>query len=353
MSHLNYDDSKTVIGQLSDHLNASRDVHWFNDHLGVARGDGNRIELFLPGGELNARLPVVAHLLNQGLWTRKGDALPFEAARLLLPAGEQYDAIAATVVVELAQSGLEHDRQTAFSRCEALIEVALLQADLAVESVIGLWGELFLLRLWLEASSPQFSSLDSWCGYRPSARDFSLGSLGVEVKTTLRSTSSHQVSGVHQTEPTPSDDRPTEEQLLLVSIGLEPIDQGLSVLDLIQQTDSAIRARDVARADDFQVHVSDYAARSTGYRRANENQPSILSKTYGVRFVRCYDMSDPDIQVLRLADLQARPHVQTDSVTFRINLPTQVRGDVNPTVGALSVIELLENFLGGLAVDVN
>lgn len=351
MNLISYDESKTIIGHLSAHLNASRDVHWFNDHLGVARGDTNRVEIFLPGEELVARLPVVAHLMNQGLWTRTDDPAPFEAARLMLPAGEQYDAIAATVVVELAQSGLEHDRQTAFSRCEALIEIALLQADLAVESVLGLWGELFLLRFWLEASSPRLSPLDSWYGYRPSARDFSSGNLGVEVKTTLRATSSHQVSGVHQTEPTPSDNQPVEEKLLLVSIGLEQVDQGLSVLDLVQQTDSVIRAQDGRRADEFQVHVSDYAGRSTGYRRLSENQPPILSRPYGVTFVRGYDMADADIQVLRLVDLQGRPHVQTDSVSFRINLPAQVRGDLNPTVGVLPVIQLLQAASGGLVAN--
>lgn len=337
---MDYEAVRKVIGQLSPHHGDSRSAHWFNDHVGVARGERDRVEVFLPGQPLITRLPAVSRLVQHGRWHRREIGTQLDAACLVLPLGAEYDAIAATIVVELVRSGLEQDRQGAFTRCEPLIEVALIQADLAVESVLGLWGELYILQLWLR-SEQSLLPLDSWCGYRPSARDFVTGRLGVEVKTTLRSTSSHQVSGVHQTEPTPSDEQPLEEELMLVSLGLERAEQGISVLNLLEQTDKLIREHDPNRAEEIHVHVSDYASGGTGYWRSNENQPPLLHQRYGVTFVRTYDMSDSLISVLRQSDVQARPHVQTDSVTFRVNLPSHLRGDVNPLVGAAPLINLL------------
>lgn len=348
MSNLDYNAVREVIRDISSHHGESRSTYWFNDEIGVARGQQDRIEIFLPGEPLISQLPAVSRLMQHGRWLRRERDTHLDAARLLLPTGDEYDAIAATIIVELSCSGLEQDRQRAFSRCEALIEVALAKADLAAESVLGLWGELYLLQLWLRAERPSLSPLDQWLGYRPSVRDFVVGRLGVEVKTTLGSTSSHQVSGMHQTEPTPSDTQPSEEQLLLVSLGLTRSDQGASVLGLIGQIDALVREQDPTRIEDFHTHVSDYASRGTGYWRANENQPPLLDQRYGVSFARGYDMGDPSISVLRLADVQARPYVQTDSVTFRINLPNRLQGDLNPLVGVPAVIERLVRAGGSL-----
>lgn len=47
-------------------------------------------------------------------------------------------------------------------------------------------------------------------------------------------------------------------------------------------------------------------------------------------FLRIYDMNDSAIQVLRRSDVQRRGHVVLDSVSFQIDLPERVSGDLNP-----------------------
>lgn len=44
-------------------------------------------------------------------------------------------------------------------------------------------------------------------------------------------------------------------------------------------------------------------------------------------------MKDEAIRLLTTDDLRARPMIETDSLHLRVNLPDQVRGDINPIVG--------------------
>jgi hypothetical protein len=44
-------------------------------------------------------------------------------------------------------------------------------------------------------------------------------------------------------------------------------------------------------------------------------------------------MTDSGIRLLTTDDVRARPFIDAESLHLRLNLPDQVRGDVNPIVG--------------------
>lgn len=269
------------------------------------------------------------------------------ANRLLLPAAGHFDQVAAFLCTELLRNGAAKDLQTAFRRTEPVLELAIERLRIADRAILGLSGELVLLDALLRATpDPSVAEvIDGWAGYGQSTRDISLGAIGVEVKTTTRSTSSHMVQGVHQVETTHDEEGRDETALFLVSIGLEWVDHveaELSVFRLPQLVDSLTtrvmealgETSGTAVVYEFLRHVSEYGSSAEiGYDHRTMAGNVAFHRPFRLTFVRCYDMRDDHIQVLRSDDIRRRPNTELKSVTFRINLPEQVRGDENPTVG--------------------
>jgi hypothetical protein len=326
--------------------------------VGFARNHSGHIELFLQGGTLTARLQRVRAALEYERWYRS-DGEELLANRILLPAAGHFEQIAAFLATELIRNGADEDLSTAFERSEPLIELAIEDLYLADSSLLGLCGELVVL-LALVRAAPEARLAEvfgSWKGFRETSRDFQLGAVGLEVKTTSLLTSSHRFTGVRQLEPGHGVDGVEERHYILASIGLEwsdSRDETVSTLpEVLDDLGSSARAALGPSAseviDALRVHVSDYGSSpSAGYLHG-ATDAARFHRPFRVAFARGYDMADSAIALLTSTDLQARPFIDEASLALRITFPPQVRGDLNPVVGlsamASRIIDLA--WLGG------
>ena len=319
-----------------------RDVRWITDTgvVGLARARDGKIEVFLQGARLTPVSTEIREAIEHQFWFRRSKETELEANRILLPAVGFYDQVAAFICTELLRNGADDDLFAAFRKTEPIIELAIKRLRLSDQALLGLAGELLLLdALCARADDEQVGVLVvGWHGWRESRRDFALGKVGVEVKTTTRATSSHRVQGLHQVEPmdgASADD--TEERLLLVSIGVH-WNEGGSSFRIPLLVDSIVRRLDDAGRSDLVdillAHVREYGGGSEGgYDHATMAGDLRFRRGFVPQFVRAYDMSDPAIKVLRSDVLAPYSHVPTDSVTFAVDLPNRASGNVNPKSG--------------------
>lgn len=325
-----------------------REVLWADapqQRVGVARDRTGRVEIFIVGVPLEASSAVIRHNLTYDTWHRKnGDPLP--ANRLVLPPAAHFDSVAAFLCTELIENGAHGDAQKAFHRSEPVIEMAIRSLTLQDEVLIGLYGELLTLR-WLLEQAPADrldEVLGSWHGYRHSTRDFQLGSVGVEVKTTRGATSTHKIHGIRQVERGHGVDGVFETDLFLLSIGIKevaPIENAPSALSLAELVDllvELIRAADSAKADDrvesLLIRVRSYGSGGRdGYDHEEMKHRAPFTQRWQTMFARAYDMADEGIKTLRSADLADYTMVDANSVEFVIDLPDKVTGDLNPIQG--------------------
>lgn len=338
----------------------ARTLRWLgrNAQIALARDNSGHLEVFLAGPRLECSSAIVRECLDHRSWYRSGDQAPLEANRILLSAAGYFDQIAAFLCTELLRNGADADLVTAFHATEPVIALTIERMRLGEGMLTGLAGELLLLDAMLRQAvgpGPTERLLSSWAGYAHSLRDFILGDLGVEVKTTTGLISSHLVEGVHQVEPdSRTESRTGPEQLYLCSIGIEwlPSEEGEGALslehlvqDIIVRLEAELGASAVHHAELFRSHVSEYgggALLGTGHTSLLDS--ASLGRPFRVRFVRTYDMQDPHILVLRADDVRQRPFVELSSVRFRVNLPSQVSGDVNPILGLNEAGRLLALF---------
>ena len=313
--------------------------------IGLARSPRGRIEIFLPGAPLEARSRRVRDVLEYQRWFRAGGGeLP--ASRILLPEAGHFEQVAAFLTTELIRNGAGDDLARAFAQTEPLIELAIEDLLLAEESFVGLCGELLVLHALLRAVSDERVNqiVNSWKGFRHTARDFQLGDVGVEVKTTTGSASSHLFSGVHQLEVGHGADGLEETAYYLLSLGLE-LPDGIAdqsnttalpqlVDAVIQRLNQALGPPGALIVDDLVARLAEYGDRSkVGYDHRTMRESARFSRPFRVGFARSYDMADDAIRLLTTDDLRERPFIDTDSVRLRVNLPRQVRGDINPVAG--------------------
>lgn len=347
MKAARYEDTLALIESVSPAEDAAeRDVRWVSDAsvVGVARAHDGKIEIFLRGEPLTAASGTIREVLEHQTWFRRAGLPAVEASRLLLPAAGHFDQVAAFVCTELLRNGADRDLATAFRRAEPIIELAIRRLRLTDQVLVGLAGELLLLDAICQSAdnSKVVTIVGGWDGWRESRRDFALGNIGVEVKTTTRANSAHHVQGVHQVELFDGEDgSDREDMLFLVSIGLiwEDQEEAFSIPSLV---DSIVRRLKDAGTPDavetFLAHVREYGAASdAGYDHKTMSTDRRFTRTFLPRFVRGYDMTDMQIEVLRSRDIVPHQHVVSDSVNFRIELPDRVSGDVNPIWGLHSV----------------
>lgn len=342
MNTAHYEDLLAVIEGLPPSDATERDVSWATQAgiVGVARAYDGKIEIFMRGDPIVAVSGTIRELLEHQVWFRRAGLPPVEASRLLLPAAGHFAQVAAFVCTELLRNGADVDLARAFRLTEPIIELAIRRLRLSDQVLVGLAGELLVLdALCHRAPGSRVGGVvSSWDGWKESGRDFALGGVGVEVKATTRTTSAHQIQGVHQVELFDGEDgSQSEATLFLISVGLiwESREGAFSVPGLV---DSIVRrlhdveARDAI--DTFLAHVREYGANAdVGYDHKTMSTDLRFTRTFVPRFVRGYDMTDPQIEVLRSRDISPHQHVVTDSVSFRIELPDRVSGDLNPIWG--------------------
>lgn len=325
----------------------TRDVSWVTPAgvVGLSRTTNGRIEIFLTGNQLAPSSQLVQETLEYQTWHRTGVFPPFEANRLLLPGVGHYDQVAAFICTELLRSGADSDLTLAFKSTEPIIELAIKRLRLSDQSLLGLAGELLLLdALIRQVEDERVSSVvRAWHGWKESLRDFKWGQIGVEVKTTTRSTSSHMVQGMHQIECRDGEDGTAPERgLRLVSIGLQwasDPDNAYSIPELVDSVIERLASapRLPASADligTFLAHVREYGSGADlGYDHRSMAKDIAFARPFIVRFVRGYDMTDLSIKLLRAADVSPYVHLDRKSITYRVELPASVSGDLNPIVG--------------------
>lgn len=247
--------------------------------------------------------------------------------------------MAAFICAELQLNGVNERPAAAFRRSEELIELALSRASVDSEALVGLCGELLFLQAMTRAKPALAVSIlmHDWAGHRPSSRDIQMGPVGVEVKTTTRGVSEHHIQGPYQTELGTSVDGVQETALFLLSVGLlwlPPHHPGAFTLpSIVGELADHLSPHDRM---EFLRRVRGYAgATDGGYEHGAQNLAPEFRRPFETTFVRLYDLTDDRIRLPRSADLNEM-HLVSDSFSYRIRLPVQVSGTLNPVVGLAS-----------------
>ena len=344
-----------VVGLKRSLNDQSREVTWLANTqvLGVSRNQLGQIEIFLAGEMLHASTQIVRENLEHENWYRN-DSDQFEANRLLFPAPLHFNSVAAFVCVELLRADVITNVDRAFKKTEPLIALTLERLLIADSFLMGLCGELLLLKEMLQISriEDRKQIVESWFGFTQSSRDFQISTLGVEIKTTSGSSSSHHVSGVHQCEVGHGVNGQIEDDLILVSIGVneseEDSDYTFTLPQLVDDIADMIRASDHSNpanaVAEFLSKVAAYGVDGElGYEHETMRSRERFQRKYSLKFCRGYDLTDPGVQILSTDDVRSRPNVELDSLRFRINLPVTVTGDLNPAVGiSNTVLDILK-----------
>lgn len=326
-----------------------RTITWLTDAqvVGLARNSRGHLELFLAGDQLKPRTSTLKSAIHYHSWHRDTHP-PLGANRILLPALGHFDQVGAFIAAELLREKADANLERAFAVTEPLIELSIKRLEISANAILGLVGELLLLdALCRRAHDLHVGQLvQAWDGWRRSARDLTWGGTGVEIKTTTRTTSSHNIHGVHQIEPTPAtDDDAGEARLLLVSIGLHEADPNVPALSIPSLVKSIVERLTVTGASglvhEFLARVAMYGSESgIGYEHSTMANEAPFTTPFTVTFVRGYNMADPAVEVLRRDDVVAHQHVDAQSLTFRVELPATISLD-NPVAGARRVAEAI------------
>jgi hypothetical protein len=334
-----YERLRNEISALEDAATASdRFLTWATDDrsLALARDDAGRLEVFILGDRLVAATKVVAEVLEHQSWSAD-DGLVFPATRVVLPRGDHFDQLGATICVELVDHGLHTDAQAAFTAVEPLIALALTREVVTDLTLMGLIGELALLERLLDATAAEAAHdvLSTWAGSVPSARDFQIGTVGVEVKTTQGASSVHHVEGVHQVELGHSNDNVQETGLFMLSLGIGFVTDAEVGLSLPELTDSILGLvpNEEDRAD-LLARIKQYGGDAAiGYDHAQDRAKPRYASRFYFRFERLYDLCDDRLKLLTSARLAGLTNVDPGSVAFRVTFDEKIRGVHNPTAG--------------------
>ncbi|GGO72170.1 PD-(D/E)XK motif protein [Nocardioides deserti] len=323
-----------------------RDLVWVDESrtVAVSRDTEGRLELFLPGPPLASALkPVADSLSHHQWWFDDGGTL--DASRLQFAEAPHFDGVVSFLCAELMRNGAATDLPQAFSRTEPAIALALARAALGSEVLVGLAGELLLidgLTRVAAGGEERRAVISGWAGSVPSSRDFRLGTTGIEVKTTSGTSSKHHVQGLHQVEVGHADGGEVETGLYLLSIGLRWTDAaegGTTIPSLVEAISNRLEADD---REAFHQRLTQYGGDAgSGYRHDRDKFVATYARPFTTRFERLYDMGDPRIRLPRRGDLETFSDLDIDSLSFRVDLPGRVRGDLNPVVGWQAILARL------------
>lgn len=331
---------------------------WVVDRLiGIAVTAAGSIELLLVGDRLQPASKIVRRHLQYGRWSIEEAGIQIGANRIALPAQPHFLSLAALIAVEFHRCGFSDPQSLpdAFRQVEPLIEVALRRTVLAEEHVVGLIGELICLEAMLDATpSLGFRSLvlDMWRGHS-GGRDFVIGEVGIEVKTTQLLVSSHKFSGLHQVEAGAVGGA-KELSVYLLSVGLgSGGSEGQSLSELVERILRRLAQGVQPEVEErtplqtrFLAEVASYGQGSSlGYDHDSMAQDAIYTARLKMVFTpRLYDLADPSIRLLTREQLQ-RSHVSADDIQFRLELEASITPS-NPVANwAQFVAELVRRAL--------
>jgi hypothetical protein len=314
------------------------------DKLAIGRNSEEGYEVFLLGPKFSASSDQVRRYLRwSAAWETPGSGGAVEANLLSFPPSDEYRAAVSMIAIECIRAGIETRKTEEFlPELEPIIELVLSQQRLPDTFILGLFGELFVLRqiLSLKKASgvPESDPTGIWKGSERRPRDFLIDKdrkcLGVEVKTTLGPSSSHTISGLDQVEARTYDSGRTEE-LYLASVGVKAAVGGQSIAGLTEQILELID--DIGKgsssiADDQQVFLDRLKAYgpvgSTGYDHRKMNAEAPFTDPYEFVFNRLYDMSDGNVKVIRRACL-TKTMVDPNGISYRVVLPDSIPGSPN------------------------
>jgi len=278
-----------------------------------------------------------------------------EGTLLRLHAGDEFMVATTTIAVELLRRGLsQRPVVDVFPEVERFIELVIRRVLLPPESLLGLVGELLVLDYLLLAIAelPTIRRPDPttvWQGHTRNSRDFRLNRLGLEVKTTGGPSSRHHIGGLDQVEPRMLDQEALEA-LFLVSVGLREDLGGTSRISIANLAESIRGKLDNDAGERFLNQLRQYGPEDgAGYDHATMASWEPYARGFTTTFApRIYDMSDPNILVLRRRGLQEHfPFVAPEGISFRVDLPDSIPGShgANPRIGLhTELVRLVQEF---------
>ena len=270
--------------------------------------------------------------------------------------------MAAFLAEELLRRNVGESLALGFAKTEPLIEMALRRIALSEDELLGLLGELRFLEVLISIAGnlrSRAEALEAWRGHDRGSRDFVVGSRSLEVKATRGERSIHKIGSLAQIDPRRSDSNEPEEGLHLLSLGFRPesaMSEASPSLTLPAQVDAILQRLRAPDGDSrggelqglFLAKVASYGSEvGRGYEHEEMHGWSSYQSRWQHGFLRIYDMTDRNVLVLRRQDVQRCSHVVLDSVSFEINLPDCVSGDLNPHADIFA----LAKHLVGLDVD--
>lgn len=333
-----YENLRSELEALAPPTNVEdRKTLWVVDRVfGIAKTINGAIELFLVGERVNPSTSLVRRHLGYGQWQIAEDFARIDSNRIMLPAEPHFLPLAAMIGVELVRFGLTSSDalQESFRKVEPLIELALRQAALAEEHILGLVGELLCLEVMLDSATNKremrASVLDMWRGHSSGLRDFLIGDVAIEVKTTHSQTSSHKFTGLHQVEPDMKHGS-QESGLFLLSMGLTTSEsEGQSLSAVVQRILTKLSQQggnQLASLGPLQMRfLRDVAAYGSESSVGYDHLSMSGEKMYNVKFratfsPRLYDLVDPEVRIIRKRDL-AGTCVSASDLQFRLDLVT-------------------------------
>lgn len=349
MSDIPFEVLRENLEALSVPKGQARNLRWLATALAIGRTALGDYEIFIRAPELRLGSALVRRHVQHGDWRPEQGGETFSASRIVLPSAPHFASISALIAIELMRSGIaEPDRiQDALTDVEPIIEMAIRRGALSEAVIIGLIGELTVLRQLILARSGQpegmMRCLDYWQGWQKGGRDFRIGDHAVEVKTTQASASIHEFSGLHQVEAKqlPSG---SIERLHLMSIGLAAsttIGESLpSMVASIVTLLSSVSSR-TGLADEFVRRVALYGTLSgSGYAHQSMQEWSVYGTRYAHTFLpRLYRVDDPAMLLLG-RDLLGTTFVQAEGLSYMMHIPEQV-STFNPAPNWEAELELM------------
>jgi hypothetical protein len=325
-------------------------VEWLDaSRMGVGVDSLGRYALLIVGAPLAPKIDIVAQAVRDGEWrTPTGSTL--KGSVLQLPQGDAFRTATSTIAAELFRCGLEtRPCQEAFAEVEPFVALVLRRMLLPEEYVLGLIGELLILRELLQTACgrvpPATDPTACWRGWQRQARDFVLPRASIEVKTTGLSVSRHRISGLDQVEPRAIDGDQLE-RLFIASVGLRRSSGGIghSIAGLADDIILALRrdSTDPNQAEaKFLDRLRQYGPEGfEGYRHPEMREQQFFAQCYTTIFSpRAYDMGDVNIRVLRRSDLASQFQcVVPENIEYTIDLPDSVPGSPDNPCADIEVL---------------
>ena len=337
----------------------SHQVDWLDEGtLGVSRSTRGALQIFVRESEIRI-VNRFSNFVRRGLWKSTMDGTEFWAWKIDAETTELpvLAVIALTLCLIRAESPIEFDKSL-----EVLLKA--IQADKSsqigsdvVEGeednrgiALGLLGELFVLRTMLSLISPSDGErlIDSWIGSERSSRDFELGSIGIEVKTTRKNISEHFLSGVRQIEPGHLRSGAFEKQAFLMSLGLsrteDPNSNSFSIDSLIFDIEGILAKREESE-DDTDLVINKFRSKLDAYFGEFGREIKLNTEGFHLMFIRMYDMENSNLRVLRSDSLLKFSMVLPETVRFAVRLPLELGGDRATPSGRLEVSRFLGEVL--------